>query len=1221
MKTNFNKFMLACCALILTLFFSLNTENAKAQVGINEGFESITTLPSGWVGTSWFNTTTLPCTGLRSIRTNLWSSGPQRNIAPPAWISNGNDLTITFDYKIINFSAPNAATPAGWGNMKLQYSVDGGTTYIDYFTIDDVNHVVSASCAPVNLTIPGASLPSGNNIRVRWFGQWVTGDYYFYLDNVVLFQEATTPPACNAALTTPANNAINANITGDLAWSAASGVPTGYNVTVTQITGGPTVIFNQTLGSATTVNVGVLQFSTQYSVDIVPFNSFGSATGCSSYTFTTQDPPLPGVICFIPLDITSLPYTTTDNTVNYGDDYGSVNLPAGPALNPAPVSTGTLSGSYLNGDDVVYSFTPSENMGVNITIPSGHGTWLGLYVFTGCPFSQTVAFHLASSSTGRAINNLPLVGGTTYYIVISTFAAPQSTAYTLNIEENIFDCPQINANIGSPCNDNEPTTFNDVVQADCSCAGTPYDCPQLLANIGSPCNDNDPTTINDVILANCTCLGTPLPENDGPCGAESIACNSSVSGTTAGSAADVLGLCGTTDGTGGGLWYLLNNDEGALVTLTTCGSAFDTKLRVFSGSCDGLVCVGGNDDSQACVPLGQSGLLSQVIFTALPNTNYYILVHGFSTAQGAFTLNVDCNTFDCPQINANIGDACDDGIPGTFNDTVQEDCTCVGTPYDCQNLNANIGSPCDDGDAATFGDVVLADCTCVGTPAQTNDTACQAFDIACGASVSGTTLGTTAEVLGTCGTTDGTNGGVWYRLNNPTNANVVLNTCGSLFDTKVRVFSGTCDALVCVGGNDDSQTCVPLGQSGLLSTVAFTASANTDYFILVHGFGAAAGSYTLNVSCETILDCPDLGANIGDACDDGDAGTFNDVVGADCICAGTPYDCPALSANIGDACDDGDANTENDIVGADCTCAGTPITTCNVDGGTVSSANQLTQLCKGDGQQDLVQLTVTGNSGAGLFGIVRQSDLQVVATNANGLFNIENLPAGNYFAGYVSVENLSQLAGITNVNQLSGCFDLSNQLPVTSIQLAGGTISSGGVTQVCGGTVTVTRVGNQGPQSRFALLNQTATTVITSNQTGVFNFTSLADGIYRIVSISFTGSVNLGQITPPTLPACVASSNLVTVTKITCPSALLESSPNPTSGTSFVTFSVPTEEYTTLEVYDMSGRKVAELFNGVTESNTDYRLEFNGVGLPNGVYIYRLTNASEVIIEKFMIAK
>ncbi len=37
----------------------------------------------------------------------------------------------------------------------------------------------------------------------------------------------------------------------------------------------------------------------------------------------------------------------------------------------------------------------------------------------------------------------------------------------------------------------------------------------------------------------------------------------------------------------------------------------------------------------------------------------------------------------------------------------------------------------------------------------------------------------------------------------------------------------------------------------------------------------------------------------------------------------TATDCP--DGNIGDACDDGDENTENDVLGEDCVCAGTPI--------------------------------------------------------------------------------------------------------------------------------------------------------------------------------------------------------------------------------------------------------------------------------------------------------
>ncbi len=83
----------------------------------------------------------------------------------------------------------------------------------------------------------------------------------------------------------------------------------------------------------------------------------------------------------------------------------------------------------------------------------------------------------------------------------------------------------------------------------------------------------------------------------------------------------------------------------------------------------------------------------------------------------------------------------------------------------------------------------------------------------------------------------------------------------------------------------------------------------------------------------------------------------------------------------------------------------------------------------------------------------------------------------------------------------------------------------------------------------------------------------------------------------------------------------ISSSPNPSNGQSFVTFNVANAEMTTLEVYDMNGRMVEALFSGIAQPGSDYRFEFNGTSLPNGIYIYRLTTESEVKTEKFMISK
>jgi hypothetical protein len=83
----------------------------------------------------------------------------------------------------------------------------------------------------------------------------------------------------------------------------------------------------------------------------------------------------------------------------------------------------------------------------------------------------------------------------------------------------------------------------------------------------------------------------------------------------------------------------------------------------------------------------------------------------------------------------------------------------------------------------------------------------------------------------------------------------------------------------------------------------------------------------------------------------------------------------------------------------------------------------------------------------------------------------------------------------------------------------------------------------------------------------------------------------------------------------------LGTQPNPTSGPSTAIFSIENTAYTTLEVFDMNGRNISTLFNQVANAGQEYRIDFDGTFLPNGVYIYRLTTENEVVVEKFMIAR
>jgi hypothetical protein len=77
------------------------------------------------------------------------------------------------------------------------------------------------------------------------------------------------------------------------------------------------------------------------------------------------------------------------------------------------------------------------------------------------------------------------------------------------------------------------------------------------------------------------------------------------------------------------------------MTASLCGGAtWDTYLRVFCGTCDALNCVDYDDD-------GCGTLQSEVIFCSEIYCDYWILIGGFSTASGPFTLNVSDDGVPC----------------------------------------------------------------------------------------------------------------------------------------------------------------------------------------------------------------------------------------------------------------------------------------------------------------------------------------------------------------------------------------------------------------------------------------------------------------------------------------------------------------------------------------------------------------------------------------------
>ncbi len=210
--------------LTFCAFFAAASWQAGAQVVVSETMDAD---PAGFTD-SYAVSASQACEG-SSLRDNLYSGSAAGDLTSPNYTgaSNGTDLAISFDYKVVDWSAATVATAAGWGTAQVQYSSDDGTTWTTapMGTIDDTNHVVSNECANFSTVVPGASLPDGGDVRFRILNTWTSGDYYFYIDNLVAAQTLTcdfvTDVVADPVTSNEATVNWNASVSGETAWEYA----------------------------------------------------------------------------------------------------------------------------------------------------------------------------------------------------------------------------------------------------------------------------------------------------------------------------------------------------------------------------------------------------------------------------------------------------------------------------------------------------------------------------------------------------------------------------------------------------------------------------------------------------------------------------------------------------------------------------------------------------------------------------------------------------------------------------------------------------------------------------------------------------------------------------------------------------------------------------------------------------------------------------------------
>lgn len=391
----------------------------------------------------------------------------------------------------------------------------------------------------------------------------------------------------------------------------------------------------------------------------------------------------------------------------------------------------------------------------------------------------------------------------------------------------------------------------------------------------------------------------PPPSNDAFSNATPLGCGETLAGATINALTTQPNpaTCGGIAANTRDVWYKFNGN-GQNMTISTCsGPNFNTQVSVYTPTPTGLLCVGGNDDF--------CGLRSQVTVATSAHFPYLVRVAGANNAQGAFEITRSCTApanNNCessslllpnqltggsveaasvqtpfpPNCASTDGTASDVWYHFIGNGTNATVSLCGTTASFDAQLSAFTGS------CGNLNCVAANDNTCGNRPqitfptgygvfyrvrvngknnaqgsfgikvtfsAPANDACANAALVSCDSSTDGTTVGATAETTPECGVPLTTSPGVWYRFvgNGTTTTVSTCNLFNNNFDTKIRVFTGSCTSLACVAGNDNGLHC------GGQSRVSFQTTAGTTYRILVNGALNESGNFTLSVNCGTPL--------------------------------------------------------------------------------------------------------------------------------------------------------------------------------------------------------------------------------------------------------------------------------------------------------------------------------------------------------------------------------
>ncbi|WP_397363806.1 T9SS type A sorting domain-containing protein [Olleya sp. R77988] len=720
---------------------------AFSQIEIVENFDDLSNnaLPTGWTSTDIDAATSFACGGSGySISGGFTAAGSSTvTTTDLTGVSNGTDLTASFSLNLFEqfsqFPPASYSAPAtGWGSIVLEYSTDNGTTWTNIMTIDDSNFtfIDNATCG-MTASVNAGAIASGSDFQARFvvtattinnFALWVI------IDNVSFTQVATTVPNCDATLTSPLAGSNTAESDVTLTWNAATGLPTGYNLTVGTASGLSDVV--NTTTTDPNYNLTSLSYDTDYFVNITPFNGIGNATGCTEEMFTTRTAPIAGASCSSPHVVSSFPYLVTDDTNLYED-----NFDASPCSN-----------SYMNGKDVFYEITPATDMSINIELTNVDNNGASIHVVEGCVDVATncVAYIGTYSMTAtRLLENVVLTAGTTYYVVLSNSGSTRTYNYNLFISQNSCINPTMDFTPVADCSNAQFTVDVDVTYlGDASSLTLTDDFANTYSNI----------TATGIVSAGpypsgSTVNFTLTNDQDGTC-------------SFAGSS---YFYCPPANDECMNSIALTVNTDGTCTNVLAASNAGATKSTTDPTSCTNN---NTNDVWFSFVATSENMVVEYLNITAAIGTG--------GTVQATELLEGTCGALSSI--------SCSNSNYITYGSLV------IGNTYYIRNSTSLSGEYAQDYDICIRElETAPTNDECANATTLT-----ASADSTCASAVAGSTIGATTSVENTCTSTTYTYGDVWYVFNPLADGvyEFSLERLSTSPSTYYSVFSGSCGALV-----------------------------------------------------------------------------------------------------------------------------------------------------------------------------------------------------------------------------------------------------------------------------------------------------------------------------------------------------------------------------------------------------------------------------------------